>query len=526
MPNKSCTATVIIELSPFRLFQNHIVTYLIRFPSVMGGDVQKYEGVINDGFDDNSDAQRIYYDELISFLKNHLGASCVIVFNHLFRSRGPPRTDDQCDVNHKNPVFYPYVDLDPSEAQWKLKQSLGDEEAEKATKNRFQIINIWRPLGSEVIRNKPLTVYGIDPNVTYVPNEPDLLEPLLINPNDNAMLDRLLGCAYGQALGDAYGLSTEFETREKIHRNYPDASVLIPFPNYITTIHSRRWKRGDWTDDTDQWILILDTLTEGKGDEKVFAKKLKRWIENGFREVGDSVGMGLGANVQQVVYSDGYLTDPLKISEMVWERSNRQAAPNGAVMRCSASAFVHYNDREKVKSTTISMCKTTHFDPRCIASCLAVCLTITHLVEKKVNDNEIEPLIKHVQDETIEILGDNLSREHRELFLWHIDPSRTLRDLELDDPKSIGFTYKCLASGFYGLRSKRSFQQTLNDLIRCGGDADTNGAVCGTMYGARYGYKSLPAQWLRAMPFKKWFDQKIISCLTHMNFITAELIDT
>ncbi|CAF5177449.1 unnamed protein product, partial [Rotaria magnacalcarata] len=98
---------------------------------------------------------------------------------------------------------------------------------------------------------------------------------------------------------------------------------------------SRRWKRGDWTDDTDQWILILDTLTEGKGDEKVFAKKLKRWIENGFREVGDSVGMGLGANVQQVVYSDGYLTDPLKISEMVWERSNRQAAPNGAVMRCS-----------------------------------------------------------------------------------------------------------------------------------------------------------------------------------------------
>ncbi|CAF3326935.1 unnamed protein product [Rotaria socialis] len=121
-------------------------------------EVQKYEGVISDGFDDNSDAQRIYYDELISFLKNHLGASRVIIFNHLFRSRGPPRTDDQCDVNHKNPVFYPHVDLDPAGAQWKLKQLLGDEEAEKAMKNRFQIINIWRPLGSEVIRNKPLAV--------------------------------------------------------------------------------------------------------------------------------------------------------------------------------------------------------------------------------------------------------------------------------------------------------------------------------------------------------------------------------
>ena len=45
------------------------------------------------------------------------------------------------------------------------------------------------------------------------------------------MIDRLLGCAYGQALGDAYGLSTEFETREQIKYNYPNASKLIPFLN-------------------------------------------------------------------------------------------------------------------------------------------------------------------------------------------------------------------------------------------------------------------------------------------------------
>ncbi|CAF5140454.1 unnamed protein product, partial [Rotaria sp. Silwood1] len=80
-------------------------------------------------------------------------------------------------------------------------------------------------------------------------------------------------------------------------------------------------------------------------------------------------------------------------------------------------------------------------------------------------------------------------------------------------------TYKCLASGFYGLRSTRSFEETLNDLIRYGGDADTNGAVCGTMYGARHGYKALPYLWLRAMPFKKWFDKKIRKCLHHLDLI-------
>jgi ADP-ribosylglycohydrolase len=53
---------------------------------------------------------------------------------------------------------------------------------------------------------------------------------------------------------------------------------------------------------------------------------------------------------QQVVHSHGYVDDPLKASEMVWERGNRQAAPNGALMRCSASAFVHYDNPEKVKT--------------------------------------------------------------------------------------------------------------------------------------------------------------------------------
>lgn len=140
----------------------------------------------------------------------------------------------------------------------------------------------------------------IDASVSYVPNEPDLVEPALKDQSNNNMMDRLLGCAYGQALGDAYGLSTEFETREKVKHKYPDASAIIPFPDYILTSHSRRWKRGDWTDDTDQWILILETLTDGNGDEKVFAKKLQRWIENGFRELGDYGGMGIGAHVHKV----------------------------------------------------------------------------------------------------------------------------------------------------------------------------------------------------------------------------------
>lgn len=140
-------------------------------------------------------------------------------------------------------------------------------------------------------------------NITYVDNELDLLEQLNIDQDKSGLIDRLLGCAYGQALGDAYGLSTEFENRKTVAHFYPDKSNLIPFPTSVKTPHSCRWKSGDWTDDTDQWILILETLIESNGDERVFARKLKTWIESGFSELGDFGGLGLGANVQKVKHN-------------------------------------------------------------------------------------------------------------------------------------------------------------------------------------------------------------------------------
>ncbi|CAF4213426.1 unnamed protein product [Rotaria sp. Silwood2] len=106
-------------------------------------------------------------------------------------------------------------------------------------------------------------------------------------------------------------------------------------------------------------------------------------------------------------------------------------------MRCSASALVHFRDIEKVKSTAISMCKVTHFDPRCVASCLAVCLAIAHLLQA-ATDDDIEMLIDRVQKETIHILDDQLTSEHKEEFLWYTQKDRILEELNLDEPRSIG----------------------------------------------------------------------------------------
>jgi ADP-ribosylglycohydrolase len=144
--------------------------------------------------------------------------------------------------------------------------------------------------------------YG-DVRVSYLPHEEDLLNPILVNMKQRDFLDRLLGCIYGQALGDAYGLSTEFQTHAQIQSTYPNLMQLIPFPDYIQTPHAHRWKQGDWTDDTDQWVLVMETLIDANSDAKTFARKLSLWVRQGFPELNDFGGLGLGINVAQVKIS-------------------------------------------------------------------------------------------------------------------------------------------------------------------------------------------------------------------------------
>jgi ADP-ribosylglycohydrolase len=139
-------------------------------------------------------------------------------------------------------------------------------------------------------------------SVSYLSKEDDLLKPILVNVKQRDFLDRLLGCIYGQALGDAYGLSTEFQTRTQIESTYsdPDPMQLIPFPDYIQTPHARRWKQGDWTDDTDQWVLVMETLIGPNSNAITFARKLSLWVRQGFPELNDFGGLGLGINVASV----------------------------------------------------------------------------------------------------------------------------------------------------------------------------------------------------------------------------------
>ena len=107
----------------------------------------------------------------------------------------------------------------------------------------------------------------------------------------------------------------------------------------------------------------------------------------------------------------------------------------------------------------------------------------------------------------------------------------------MDESQSIGYTFKALGAGFYGLRNsrKKGFKEIILEVIMEAGDADryaivgrrrdstiirrncsmccSNGAVCGALVGCALGFKALPED-LLLFPHRSWLDEQVDKFLT------------
>jgi ADP-ribosylglycohydrolase len=379
----------------------------------------------------------------------------------------------------------------------------------------FEPLHIAKHFKPHPARFQGLTKFDIECKNDAYKDVKVKFDELVTKCSEDKRLDKILGCIYGNALGDAFGLSTEFLIKSQVEKMYPDRT--IPFPDYQKNQHNQRWKSGDWTDDTDQMILIMQMFMQNIAEEdnkkimKVnildYAAKLRSWIQKGFPELGDFGGMGLGATVAKVVSDSSFLTHPLQVSEETWVKSGRVLAANGAVMRTSIVGLANYWDLEQVRANSEVLCKVTHFDPRCVASCFMVTRLIAQMIQSAEKEVDPEAMIK----EALEIAERDIlsTPEHQKAFNLHV-MFDNLSELELDDRPVIGYTLKTLGAGIYGFRSTKSFKETMLDITWEAGDADTNGAVAGALLGVKVGYKNLPEDWLSAFPFKPWLDRLVL----------------
>ncbi len=318
---------------------------------------------------------------------------------------------------------------------------------------------------------------------------------------NSVITDKIRGVIFGQAIGDALGFGTEWIPNSQVKQEYPDG-----LRNYSQIVRYRNisgWIPGDWTDDTDQMLCILDSLLEQQQvDIKDIAKRFHHWA------ITD--GMGMGQTVYSVVHSPDFLQNPHLVAKQIWEASGGKAAANGGVMRTSVLGIWEYPFPPKVKYNAEQVCQITHYDPRCVGSCVAVSLAIAAMLRGEANiPSLIESTALAVQD-------------YHPSIAEYFDKATTLslKALDLDEGLNpgesggTGYTLKTMAAGFWALNSAASYKDGILPIIHEGGDADTNAAVAGALLGARFGYKNIPQQWVKELVYEQELNSRVEKLIT------------
>jgi len=261
--------------------------------------------------------------------------------------------------------------------------------------------------------------------------------------------ERALGAYLGVAVGDALGAPVEFMTRREIaHRG---------IHHEMTGGGWLKLKPGQITDDTEMALCLGRAWMQAKGwNAKVSADYLAAWLRRRPIDVGNTCRRGIRRYM-----SDGSLEGPLSEGD----------GGNGAAMRIVPIALATCGDDAAFQVAALEQAHLTHHHPLSDAATLVLGRLVHILVAG----------------------GD-------------IDACRALTDTFVSEFPKFAFTpYPRRASGYivdtmqtvlHYFYCTDSFESCVTEVVNCGEDADTNGAIAGMLAGARYGVQAIPQRWL------------------------------
>ena len=307
----------------------------------------------------------------------------------------------------------------------------------------------------------------------------------------NLVFEKILGCLYGQAIGDALGLGSEFMSKAEVLKNYPNG--LKNYDQIIQDAHRRRWAKGAWTDDTDMMLCILEGFENSRFNIHRVASNFKDWF--------NGTPMGIGSHTYKVLSMGDYVEQPEMCSKLWWDLSQHNSAANGALMRTSVVGLAPSNVIEQAEV----ICKLTHYDPRCVGSCVIAVSIIHNLVwhDKQLSYDEIKDIAQRYDNRILE---------------W-VDAAYNSTDismLDLDETYSIGYTLRTLSAALWCYWHSPSFVDGLLSVANEGGDADTNAAIACAVIGAKFGYSSIPSYYIENLNNREIYHQKITSFINQI----------
>ena len=289
--------------------------------------------------------------------------------------------------------------------------------------------------------------------------------------NQKSNMDQIVGTIVGAACGDALGARHEF------HPPLTDPSPLEMDSGGVFD-----WRKGQWTDDTEQTIILLRELVAG--DDLVAPETLDR-IARGLVEWAlDATDVGTQTRAALTHVAPKHATAQA-VTEAAQDHLDiyPTACGNGSLMRTSPVAIAYLDDEAKMIEAAHTVSRLTHPHLDAMDACAIWCVTIRiAILENKLD----------VRGAIARAVSDPIRQA-----LWNdrIDVAEEAESVS--DILNNGGAVGALQAAWRAVSAATSAEGAIESAVRSGGDADTVAAIAGALAGARWGVSAIPARWRR-----------------------------
>jgi ADP-ribosylglycohydrolase len=312
---------------------------------------------------------------------------------------------------------------------------------------------------------------------------------------------RAFGALLGVHAGDSLGATLEFWSYSKIKAKYPNGLRDIVGGGMFG------WPAGHATDDTDLTRAVLlayldraKAVREGSDPSqfdiaKAAAEWSLKWLNGDWpgRKLGSSpVDIGGATNTGLLQYEES--------RDVRTCGAGQGSAGNGSLMRCIPTALFTRTHEERIKES-MAISAFTHNDTRCTVACAAYNEIVAALVEGMTPEDAVAIGIEVAESLDCPAVTASIEKGKGWSIARFVEdgPGNALPEW------SSGFVLQSLSIAIAAVLDKRNFEEVLVDVVRLGGDTDTNGAIAGGLLGARDGVSEIPDRWKRLLEYREEF---------------------
>jgi ADP-ribosylglycohydrolase len=234
-------------------------------------------------------------------------------------------------------------------------------------------------------------------------------------------------------------------------------------------------------------LCLAESLAAGDIDyEDVMKRFCRWWVEGDYTPHGYAFDIGRATGCALSRFREGTL--PLLCGGR-GERDNG----NGALMRILPAAYVVRTLRmEKCMEIVHNLTALTHAHPRAlIASGIYVRVCVALL-----NERTAQAAVSFALDECREYYQ---AGPYAAELGAYARLAEGIARLPEDEIRSSGYAVDTLEAAIWCFLNTESYRECALRAVNLGDDTDTVGAVAGGMAGIRYGFESIPAEWVQSL---------------------------